>query len=286
VGIATITHPYYARFYYPHTATSYDDVAVQAKVAVKAPERGDSRTKGRNQVFTRTKNGSIIVYDMGTNLSDMLKLNFVDMPQSEYAALLVFFDYVTWGANLIKYVDYKGDTYIVRVYKNTVSAVNNGETTFTDLDSTLYSFELDLIDVTKNPIETGGAVVPSQLAVHITDFNHPHNPLVTSLVASTDGTKVVDTVLVDTAKSVSWLLTLFSGTTYSRSMLVHTTHNGEVADATTINVVQENLSTVGTFPGDVTITAGLSGAGTAQVVRLTVAKAAGNINVQARKVKF
>jgi hypothetical protein len=62
-------HPYECKFYYPHTATL---ATATAAVTMKAPERGDRRAKGRNQTFSRLKNGNVIVYDMGTTMSDIL----------------------------------------------------------------------------------------------------------------------------------------------------------------------------------------------------------------------
>lgn len=276
-------HPYSCAFYYPFDSTLATSTA---SVKLKAPERGDTRTKGRNQNFARTKNGQVVVYDMGTNLSEMLKISFEQVIQSEYAALIVFLDYVTWGGNKIKYVDYKGDEYIVRVYRNTVSAINKGETRFTDPNSTLYDFELELIDLTNNPIDNGATSVPSQLALHLADYNHPHNPKVLSTVLSTDGTKVIEGVSVDDVKAVTWIVDMRSGATYSRTILVHATHNGTVSsDATTVTDAQETLVTNGTFAADVTVSVALAGSGSTQMVNLSVAKTAGSIDVTVRRIK-
>lgn len=279
-------HPYQCRLIYPHTAsitpTSDDSLAA---VLMKAPERGDSRIKGRNQNFARTKNGNVVVYDMGTTMADMLTLSFEYMPQAEFAAMLVFFEYVTWGANKIKYVDYKGDEYIVRVYKNSVTAINNGEAKLGDSSTTLYNFTLDLIDVTNNIADSGQTAVPTQLAIHLADTVHPHNPKSYSNVLAADGAKVVETHLVDSVKAITWIINLRSGATYSQTMLVHATHNGtSYSDATTIANTQEVLVTDGAFPGDVTINVVLSGVASAQVLALTVAKAAGEVEVSARRI--
>jgi len=283
MSTANLTHPYYCKFYYPHTSTY---ATATAKVSIKAPERGDSRTKGRNQSFARTKNGQVVVYDMGNNLSDMLKISFDHMPQAEYAAMLVFFDYVTWGGNKIKYVDYKGDEYIVRVYRNNVTAVNKGELKFDSMTDTLYDFDLELVDLTNNPIDNGITAMPSQLAIHLADYNHPHNPKTVANVASTDGTKVIESVSVDDNKHVSWLIVLHSGTTYMRSMFVHCGHNGSsTTDATTITNTNTVLNDTGTVPGDITVTVDLNGANVAQVARLKIAKTAGNVDVIVRRIK-
>jgi len=279
------THPYSCTFIYPHSATLE---TASASVKIKAPERGDTRTKGRNQNFARTKSGQVIVYDMGVNLSDVLKLSFQEIVQSEYAALIVFFDYISWGANVIKYIDYKGDAYNVRIYKNTLDAVNRGEIKFDVMDSSLYDFTLDLIDVTNTPVDTGGGPVPSQLAIHLADFNHPHNPKTTTVVALADGTKTIEDISVDSFKHVTWIISLSSGVTHSQSILIHATHNGSITvDATTVDFQgPEVIAEVGTAPTDITFNVVLFGAGTAQVMRLTCAKAAGSVDLALRRVKI
>jgi hypothetical protein len=218
-------------------------------------------------------------------MSDMLSLSFQEVYQAEYAALIVFLEYVTWGANKIKYVDYKGDEYIVRVYKNTVDASNKGEAKFGTNESTLYDFTLDLIDVTNNVSDSGQTAVPTQLALHIADIVHPHNPKFVSVVIPADGTKIVETLSVDSVKAAMWLVQLSDAATYSRLMLVHATHDGtDSADATALTSATETLVTHGTFPGDVTITVTLALSGPSQVMRLNVAKAAGSITVSSRRV--
>lgn len=278
-----LIHPYTCTFYYPFDSTLATSTA---SVKLKAPERGDTRTKGRNQNFARTKNGQIVVYDMGTNLSEMVKISFEEVVQSEYAALIVFLDYVTWGGNKIKYVDYKGDEYIVRVYRNTVSATNKGESRFSNTDTTLYDFELELVDLTNNPIDNGATSVPSQLALHLADFNHPHNPKVTTTVVPGDGTKVIESVSVDNFKHVTWLVSLSLSNTYSSTRLIHATHNGAAAaDATTVGTTAETIAETGTVPVDITLSVALSGSGATQVMSLRCAKAANSVDVAIRRLK-
>jgi hypothetical protein len=282
MSFKTDPHPYSISFIYPADATL---ATAAASITIKAPERGDRRTKGRNQSFARMKNANVAVYDMGTQMSDLLSLSFEDVYQAEFAALIVFFEYITWGANKIKYVDYKGDSYIVRVYKNTVDATNNGEAKFGTPESTLYNFTLDLIDVTNNVSDSGQTAVPTQLALHLADFVHPHNPKTVATVVSADGTKIIEVVKVDDTKAVTWIVQLSDAATYSRLMLVHATHDGTVStDATAVSSATENLVTNGSFPGDVTITVTLALSGSSQVLRLNVAKAAGSISVAVRRV--
>jgi len=277
-------HPYTCSFYYPHDSTLS---TATASVTIKAPERGDRRAKGRNQTFAKLKNGSVAVYDMGTSMSDILSLSFEMVPQSEYAAMIVFFEYVVWGANKIKYIDYKGDEYVVRIYKNTVEATNQGEAVFGENELTQYNFTLDLIDVSNNIADTGQTAVPTQLALHIADLSHPHNPKTTSNVLSTDGAKVIESISVDNFKYATWIVVLSTGT-FAKTVLVHATHNGTTSlDATTLNTSsQETIATVGTDPADITISVDLNGASTAQVMRLKVAKTAGNVDVSVRRIKI
>ena len=107
---------------------------------------------------------------MGTTLSDILNLSFEMVPQAEYAAMLLFFEYVVWGANKIKYIDYKGDEYIVRIYKAAIDSINRGEADLSSSELTQYDFTLDLIDVTNNISDAGQTAVPTQLALHLADY--------------------------------------------------------------------------------------------------------------------
>lgn len=280
-------HPYEITFMYPHDAVVG---SAQASVTMKAPERGDKRIKGRNQTFARLKNGNVVVYDMGTSMSDMLNLSFEEVPQAEYAALIVFFEYVTWGANKIKYVDYKGDEYVVRIYKNTVDAANKGETKFGENASTLYDFTLDLIDVTNNVADTGQTAVPTQLALHLADYDHPHNPL--GLVVATLATspKVVESVLTSDVRAITWLVNVYFDATFSKTFLVNVTHNRNTAadtDATTIGTpTVEVLSLAGTDPAaSVVVSATLTGVGAAQAVNLVVTTSI-TAYVRCRRIKL
>jgi hypothetical protein len=275
-------HPFECSFYYPHTATL---ATATASVTLKAPERGDRRAKSRSQNFARLKNGSVIVYDMGTNLSDMLTLPFEMVPQVEFASLLVFLEYVVWGANKVKYIDYKGDEYIVRIYKNTIDAVNKGEADLKSPELTQYDFTLELIDVTTNVADTGQTAVPTQLALHLADTDHPHNPL-TVVDITTATPTIIESINVDDYRHVSWMVSLVSGT-FSKTLFVHAVHNGTVgADATTIGTTTDTLDTVGTDPADITVTTTLTGAGVSQVMNLSVTKAAGSVTVSVRRVRI
>lgn len=274
---------YTCKFLYPHDAT--EETATYA-VQLKAPDIGDTRTRGRNQNFARTKSGAVYVYDFGTALSDMLKLTFTDVLEDERAALLMFLDNVVWGASLIKYIDYKGNERIVRMYKNTVDEVNRGESKHGVNTTTLYDFTLDLVDVTNNPQDTGGSV-PSQLAIHIADYDNPHDPRVRVNVAAADGTKVVDTVAVSTVKHASWLVNISKDATYSATYFIHATSNVSVADATLVGTgTIETLATIGAVPVDVTFTVDLDGVGAAQVMRLKCAKTADDTNLIIRRIKL
>lgn len=280
----THTHPYYATFYYPHTATLE---TAAASVRMKAPERGDMRTKGRSQTFARTRNGQVVVYDMGTNLSEMVDIKFNNVPQSEYAALIVFLDYVTWGGNKIKYVDYKGAEHIVRVYKNTVEAINQGETRFDKIDSTLYDFNLTLIDVTNNPIDVGQSAVPSQLAIHLADYNHPHNPLIELDIEEGPGSTEVERVLTSIAKHVTWIVVLYREEDYTRTVLIHASHNGtDDVSATSVDVQgPEVISEIGTLPSDITFDVSLTGSGPTRAMILSCESITDPISIRCRRIK-
>lgn len=281
--MADIVHPYSCKFHYPADVT-YD--AATYKITLKAPERGDKRIKGRNQTFARTKSGGIVVYDMGTNMSDIISLTFEHILIDQFDAFVTFLNNVTWGANKVLYTDYKGDTYVVRIYKNNIESINKGEGKFDDNTTTSFDFTLDLIDVTNNTADTGQTAVPTQLALHLEDYDDPHNPRISVNVASTDGTKVVETILVDDYKSVAWYIVLYKDTTFSKTMFIHATHNGgPLGDATTVGTTQETLATTGTDPGDITVSVDLNGTGTAQVLRLKVAKTAGNTDMLIRRIR-
>jgi hypothetical protein len=275
-------HPYECSFYYPHDATL---PTATASVTIKAPERGDRRAKARNQTFARLKSGNVVVYDMGTNMSDILSLSFEMVPQSEWAALIVFFDYVVWGGNKIKYRDYKGDEYVVRVYKNSVETVNRGEADMKSSELTQYDFTLDLIDVTNNVTDTGQTAVPTQLALHLADSNHPHNPK-TSVTLTTATPTIVESVSVPTCKHVTWLVSLVDGT-FSKTVAVHATHNGTaVSDATTVGTTQETLATTGTDPANITLAVELSSTGIDQIMSLMFSRTIGTTDISVRRLRL
>ena len=138
-------HPYQITFLYPHTATTTAE-AMYA-VTLKAPERGNRRQRTRNQSFQRLKNGAVVVYDNGNNMSDLLSLSFELVPQAQYAALLLFLETVVWGANKIRYIDWAGAQRIVRVYKATIDSTDKGSAIRDDtkIATVQYDFSLDIL---------------------------------------------------------------------------------------------------------------------------------------------
>lgn len=276
------SHPHTIKLWYPHTV-AYE--AATYGVTIKAPERGDTSTPGRNQLHVRTRAGNNVVYDLGNDLTPELSMAFREVPEVERSALIVFLDAVQWGSSLLKYQDYRGTQYTVRCKNNGIRFTTVDEVVRGDYTTTIYDFDLTLMDVTNNIYETGDTLVPTQLAIHIADLNHPHNPLVTSTVNIADGAKVLESLSVDSFKTVIWVASC-TKTTQSITQVITVTHNGTSgADATTTDMQREESAQIG-YANELTFSVDLTGAGTAQTIRLKCATTVDGWSVAIRRVKL
>lgn len=285
----TYVHPYTIKLWYPSTTA---EGAATYSVTIKAPELGNTNQLARNQQFQRTRAGRTLVYDRGRNINEVMRLEFKDVPDSEKAALIVFLGLVGWGASKLKYKDFFGNTKVVRCLSNQIDYSDgglqnklNGGVQVAGINEALWNFNLDILDLTNSPEEFEvDPAVANQLAIHLADFNHPHNPRVTTTLSIADGTKTLESLLVDDYKSAIWTIALSNGT-ISKNILVSATHDGTISsDATTVDFSISTLASIGDAT-PVTFTVTLTGTGTGQYMRLQASTSSNGWSVSFRRIK-
>jgi hypothetical protein len=212
-------HPFTCKFWYPLDAT-YETATLA--LAIKAPEIGNQISSGRNQSIFRTANGGVKVYDYGNTLSTEHILDFKSIPDTERAALIQFLEFVGWGLAVVKYQDYIGNTYNVRVNQNSLNLSDTGYTLKRDINSNiLWDFSLKILEV--NDSTQSGSLMSTALSAHIADYNTPHTPTTTTTVGVADVYQVIDSVESAVMKHVVFLVVgyLASGVTqFSRLVTV------------------------------------------------------------------
>lgn len=283
------THPYTIKFWYPSTAV---EGSATYSVVIKAPELGNTNQVARNQQFQRTRAGRTIVYDRGRNINEVMHLEFRDIPDSEKAALIVFLGLVGWGASKLKYKDFFGNTKTVRCLSNQIEYTDdglqnklNGGNPIADVNEALFSFSIDILDLTNSPEEFEvDPAMANQLALHLADFNHPHNPRVSTTLSIADGTKVLESLLVDDYKTVVWCVALYNGT-ISKNVLISATHNGTASlDATATDFSESIVASIGNAT-PVTFSVDVSGSGTGQTIRLKASTTSNGWSISLRRIK-
>jgi hypothetical protein len=144
-----------------------------------------------------------------------------------------------------------------------------------------------LIDVTNNPIDVGQSAVPSQLAIHLADYNHPHNPLVEVEVEADSGANEIERVLTSTAKHVTWIVVLYKEDDYARTVLIHAGHNGtDTISAVSVDVQgPEVISEIGVPPADITFSVSLTGSGATRAMILACESVTDAISSRCRRIK-
>lgn len=285
----TYAHPYTIKLWYPSNVV---EGSATYSVTIKAPELGNTNQVARNQQFQRTRAGRTLVYDRGRNINEILHLEFKDIPDSEKAALIVFLDLVGWGAVKLKYKDFFGNLKVVRCLSNQIEYTDfglqnklSGGSPSPGVNEVLFSFNLDILDLTNSPEEFEiDTAMSNQLALHIADLNHPHNPKTTTTVNIVDGAKVLESILVDDYKTVIWTCAATNGA-LTKNVLVSATHNGTaVADATLTNSSETIVAAIGdTSP--ISFSVSLSGTGAAQAMRLIGTTTTDGWTVSFRRIK-
>ncbi len=271
--VTVYKHPYTCRFWYPFNV-DYEDATYSLEV--KAPEIGNKEIFGRNQIFARTKSGNTIVADFGRVNNNTLKLNFKSIPDVERSAMVVFLNAVSWGLVKLKYRDYLGVERVVRVNTNSIDSSDTGFRNRDDNGSILWDFDLDILDVTDNINEQDGVLVPTALALHLADFNSPHNPKVSISIAAE--TKTVEEFSVGAWNMIAWIVLVKKAGKYA-SFLVHGLNDG----TTNVDFVSDLLCNIGGAAADVTFAVDISSG--SMRLRAT-SSVAGPYTIEARRIKL
>lgn len=282
---------YTCRFWSPYTAAYAD---ADYSIELKSFEVGNNQQRSRNQSIVRTRGGNNLVYDRGRNYDDVMNLQFRAMREEDKAGLVVFMDAVRWGATRLKMQDYKGNEYIIRVRKPEITYVDTGFMQRNDpySDITLWDFDLEVLDLTDNSDATGEDALPPDvsdaLAIHLADFDHPHNPQVSVGVNIVDGAKVIESLSVDDWKAITWIVVAELPTGARWYGLVSCENNGVGStDATDVTVptISHFNDNGGVFE-QLTFTIDLNGSGSAQVMRLKCQVTTDNFTIRVRRVKL
>lgn len=271
-----ITHPYTVKFWYPVADTPADAAIV---CTLKAPEIGDSISYGRDQHISKSRGGTVVVYDYGSKFTPDIVLNFKNVPDNERSALLTFFNMVGWAKNAVSYQDIDGVVKAVIISKPSIAYKNTGYIN-RDIVSPepCFDFDVELMDVSETwQTIIGGDVTDSALTIHLADFNAPHSPEKTVTIDNADGNKVVDSILTSGFHGVIWIGTVVSGANKMFFQAQCINNRTPLAAATV------RIDTVGTGNGtgtglsDVTVTTALNTPvdDTLQTMDLKIAVAAG-----------
>ena len=133
-------------------------------ISMPAPEKGNTLKKARNQTIVRTRAGNVKVYDRGNNKNEIHALHFERIRQDVIDALFVFLGNVQWGATRLKYEDWEGNQYIVRVSSQEIDLNDSGKTNHQETNTKrVYSFDLELLDIT-NPSDILVLLGPTGIA--------------------------------------------------------------------------------------------------------------------------
>lgn len=277
------------KFWYPHTATF--DTATYA-FTMKAPEEQNTFKKQRNQSIVRTRAANTLVYDRGTNFNNMMTLDFKYINDGVRAQLIVFLEAVQWGSSIVAYQDMYGDVYFVRVIADTgVTYSDQGvrlKGTPTASSIIQWNFNLDLLDLTDNTEELADPEPPvsGALALHLRDFNDPHDPKTTITVQVSEGFKTVESFATNLWKTIVWIALVTKGAKECTYIINGGNNRDGSTAATTTDTVIEQLSAIGDTPSKIAFQTVLSGSGAAQMMSLQVGTTEDGYTVQVRRTKL
>lgn len=281
-----MSDPYRIKLWYPSTVDFAD---ADYSLEMKAPEIGNTEQHARNQTFARSRSGNTYVYDRGVNFNQIKKFEFRQIKDVERAALLIFLEAVGWGASRLKYEHYTGEEYIIRVASTQLETKDTGYAVREAASPIiLWDFNLEVLDLTNNDDALGdNPPMSNPLALHLLDYNHPHNPAASVVVNIADGAKVVETLSTRSWKAATWIAVAEKNGARLYS-IIHAAHNGySTTDATTIQgPVIETLADIGGVSGIISFSVDLSGTGTNQVMRLKAASTADGYTVRVRRIKL
>lgn len=279
--------PYKIRMWYPATSTY---AAATYSIELRAPEVGNTERRGRAQAMTKTRVGNVFVYDRGIDLDEKLTYQFKNVPDEERSALVVFLTAVSWGLAKLKMADMNGTERTIRIASKELNYVDTGWTTHRDpqTNKILWDFTLEILDLSNNTEALAAAELPvaGPLFLHLSDYDHPHNPTTSITVNIADGAKVVESLEVRDWKAITWIV-CFEKNAARGYALVNATNNAyATTDATTLDTTQQPLGDLSAASSKVTLSVDLSGTGSTQVMRLKAATTEDGYTVRVRRIKI
>jgi hypothetical protein len=262
-------------------------------VIIPCPERENTESTGRNVIVAKSTSGINRVYDRGEDGDRRLRWAFKSIKDSYRSALIAFLDAVNWGISPVKLIDWMGATRYVRIVSQEITSIqkfeiDRGGSCGIDVH---WDFDLELLDITNNPADMSQETpVPSALVMHLSDYNHPHNPLIEVTITDAATPTVIQEFALEDAHTTVYVIQLERGASRAIAIVsVSSNRNYDtVADATFAYAeeitVREELSGSST---DVTFSAALVNSGVLQAVefRATAATETGWI-IRARRVSL
>lgn len=284
---ANYTAAYKCRFWYPYSVAFED---ADFSLEMKSFEIGNTEQKARNQSSIRNRAGTTFIYDRGRNYNDVMKLQFNSIQDAERAALIVFLESVQWGSSRLKMRDYKGDEFVVRITEPKIEYIDTGlmDRNNPYADIVLWDFNLEVLNLNDNIDETAeDPPVSSALALHLTDYNDPHNPQVSISLDIADGAKTVESFNARSWKAISWLVVCEKNANRLFALVSFENNCYGTTDATTVSTpTVEILGDTGGVAATIVFTATLSGSGTSQVMSLKATTSVDGYTVRVRRTKL
>lgn len=279
----------YVYFWYPHNV-AYEDASIS--FYMKPPEEQNAITLARNQSVARTRGSKTLVYDRGTNFNTMLNLQFKFIQDGMRSQLITFLEAVQWASSIIAYKDMYGDLYYVRaIQEKGINYADQGLTqkaNHTKASIIQWNFSLDLLDLTDNVEELNDPEPPvsSALALHLRDFDEPHDPKTTITLNIADGTKLIESFLTSEWRTIVWKVQATKAAREASYIIVGSHNRDGLTIATVTDSMAQNLTEIGTVSTHLTFTVTISGAGLAQVIKLNAATDEDGFTISVRRSKL
>lgn len=281
-----ISFPHTITFEYPHTGTVTDTITI------RAPDFGESKTVGRNQLIKRTRAGYTTSYDRGKDLNEVIEWSFTNVTEEERSNLISFLDTVLWGASKVKITDWLGNVSIVRMTVSSLQQQNARVELVDKQEKVLWNFSLSFVDLTDNLDELGiedSPVMSSALGLHIADQDSPHNPLNTKTADIADGAVALETVNIATYRGAIWMITASNGTS-NGVVIVYCSSDRDYdtpTDATTTKGFTVEFYEDSTdLSANLTFSAAVSGSGSSQIITLSVTASTDGWTLRSRRIRL
>ena len=262
-------------------------------VSIKAPEEGNNERRARNQSAVRTRAGNTFVYDRGTDFNTVIVLEFKEIPDADRASLVVFLDAIQWATTKVKYQDMYGKQYVVRILQesnNGIIYVDNGLNVKRGRSFIRWNFNLELLNISDNyaELEAADEAVSSALALHIKDYDSPHNPeVLTNLSSGVAAT--LEAFLTNKWRSIIWVVCaekIADGLSITATVTAN--HNWEAIDdiADDTEMTLDPMNSLGDCLSHLTFAVDLDGTGSEQVMRLRCTANEAGWRIKVRRLKM